>query len=68
MFQLRKKLYLLFNDEAYEFRFFTYYIKPEEQIRQLKLFNYTNCAVFGEDGKYISLSELPAVMDFYIYF
>jgi hypothetical protein len=68
MFQLRKNPYLLFNDGAHEFRLLTYYVKPEEQIRQLKLLKYTNIQAFGEDGRNISLFKLPALKDLYIYF
>jgi SAM-dependent methyltransferase len=65
---LKKKPYLLFNDGVHEFRLVTYYVKPEEQIRQLKLLNFNRFQAFGEDGRNIPTSRLPSAKDFYIYF
>jgi len=67
LLNVRKKPFLLFNDER-QFRLVTYYIKPEEQVRQLKALNFRKIRAFGEDGREIPPVELNAVEDFYLYF
>jgi hypothetical protein len=65
---VKKEPSLLFNDGVHDFRLVTYYVKPGEQINQLKTVDFGNIRVFGTDGKEIPLSNLVSVKDSYLYF
>jgi ubiquinone/menaquinone biosynthesis C-methylase UbiE len=50
--RLRRARYAIVNDGAHESRLTTYYILPEEQLRQLERSGFTNIRVFSvENGK-----------------
>lgn len=68
LLNMRNNPYLLFNDDAHQFRLVTYYVKPKEQVRQLETLNYRNIRAFGADGREIAPTKLLAVKDFYLYF
>ena len=63
--KLKKEKYAVVNDGAHQFRLLTYYIKPKEQIKQLKNLQFNNIRVFSpETGKeIIKKSEIYATTD-----
>jgi ubiquinone/menaquinone biosynthesis C-methylase UbiE len=66
--ELKKENYVVIN--AYEYRVKTYYIKPEEQLKQLTDLGFKDIRLFAlEDGREIKdTSELISVKDNSIYY
>jgi ubiquinone/menaquinone biosynthesis C-methylase UbiE len=61
--------YTIFNDGAFRFGLKTYYIKPEEQIKQLEESGFRNIQVFSiVNGEEIPRRNLTALKDSWVYY
>lgn len=66
--KLKNENYAIINDGEYNFRSSTYYIKPEEQIRQLSQ-GFKNIRVFSsEHGKEVNMSETDSITECWLYY
>jgi len=60
--------YMILNDGAHNFKLLTFYIKPEEQVRQLLNMGFEKVTVFGSNGKEIIPQEIANIKDWYPYY
>ena len=61
--------FTVFNDGAERFGLQTYYIKPEEQVRQLEVFFNNIRVIFLNNGKEIDKkTDLGEINDDWIYY
>lgn len=60
--------FLLFNDGEHNSRLMTHYIKPKEQVKQLKNIGFKNVQVFSPDGRELNFKNLATTNYFYLYF
>lgn len=65
---LRRSQYMMINDGSHSRQLLAYYIRPEEQLRQLSE-NFTDIRVFSSvTGSELPHSELPNVQDSWLYY
>lgn len=67
---IKNKKFIIVNDGTCNWQFWTYYLKPQEQIKQLKQFNFSHIRIFSLNSgrEIIDKATLKTIEDDWLYY